>query len=268
MNPNTNNKLTPYVSNKSVQQGLSYLEDKVPTLFLVIQGIVLGLAKIIMSIRAFFYKITGGIFANIQIPWFKVFMISLAVYILTQKDIMINFNLNSPESPTSTISTTEALNVASVTPPPPPTVSLDDIDESIVRAYIRRFERVAKVEMEKFNIPASIKMAQGILESKAGQQQLSTQLNNHFSIRCAAIETNHTCIETNMGSFKKYSSAWEGWRAHSVLLSEEKFQSIFKSKNYKEWANQLQKLGYSSDAQYGQKLILIIEKYNLSRLDK
>lgn len=273
MNSNPTNKLTPYISNKKMQKGLFYLEDKIPPLFILIQGIVLGIAKVIMAIRAGFFKLTGGIFSGVKIPWFKVIIIGLVTYILTQKDIMINFNLNAPIESVSALSTQEALNVSSNSANQNANipVSTTALDVVAVREYIRRFDEVAKVEMEKFKIPASIKMAQAILESEAGQSQFAKQFNNHFNIRCHtdAASAYQTCKETNFGSFQKFSSAWEGWRAHSTLLSGDKFKSLFSIEmDYKKWATQLQDLGYNQDENYGQQLIAVIEQFNLTKLDE
>jgi flagellum-specific peptidoglycan hydrolase FlgJ len=107
--------------------------------------------------------------------------------------------------------------------------------------------------MRKFGIPASIKMAQAILESKAGESAGVKQYNNHFGSPLSQTE---------------YVSAWENWRAHSLFLKNEYSALFDDAYGYKQWAKGLQKLKYSSDRNYADKLIEVIEKYELTLLDE
>ena len=106
--------------------------------------------------------------------------------------------------------------------------------------------------MEKYGIPASVKLAQGIIESWAGEHPAARQNNNHFGSPLRGEE---------------FESAWESWRVHSHLLQSE-YASLFKSgDSYKQWAKALKRSDYTDDRQYDKKLISVIEKYQLYLLD-
>lgn len=139
--------------------------------------------------------------------------------------------------------------------------------------YIQRFAHVAVAEMHKFGIPASISLAQGLIESKYGQSELTKVANNHFGIKCFSkkCKKGH-CInfadDSHKDYFVKYKTAWESWRAHSIVLMG-RYKSLKKhGKNYKAWAYGLKKLGYATSRTYAEDLIRLIEKYNLHKYDK
>jgi flagellum-specific peptidoglycan hydrolase FlgJ len=143
--------------------------------------------------------------------------------------------------------------------------------------YVKRFQTVAIAEHQKFGVPASVKMAQGILESASGTSSLTKQSNNHFGIKCHYRACKHRncvnkCDDSCRDYFVKYETAWLSWRAHSLLLSNPDFRyaSLISScgDNYKCWAAGLQKKGYATSKQYQKKLVNIIEKYELDHLDK
>jgi flagellum-specific peptidoglycan hydrolase FlgJ len=150
----------------------------------------------------------------------------------------------------------------------------DDADVLMAKAYIRRFKKVALEEEKKYGIPASVNMAQALVESNAGKSSLTKKTNNHFGIKCFS----RTCRKghcTNFGDdshkdfFRKYKTAWESWRAHSKLIVNGKYKSLIKYGNdYKKWAHGLKKLGYATASHYDDALIKTIEKYHLDELDK
>lgn len=263
MKDKNQNKLTPYVS-KSVLQRLQYIEHRSPTLFKIIEGFIVAIAIPIMALRALFFKLTGGVFADLQVPWTRVLILAIAAYVLTQKNLGFTFNLNSP-------------TVATTAPAPNVMVSHENSSwamlptapsEAEVKRYIGRFSKTAVSEMLKFKIPASIKLAQGIVESHAGKSQIAIKGNNHFNIRCAENSRN-PCIQTPHGDFRRYTSAWEGWRAHSTILTQTKFGVLTQGgRDYKKWARGLQDLGYSVDKYYAQRLIQIIEQHELVVFDQ
>jgi flagellum-specific peptidoglycan hydrolase FlgJ len=145
-----------------------------------------------------------------------------------------------------------------------------------IRKYILRFQKVAIAEQEKYGIPASIKMAQGILESGAGTSRLTRGSNNHFGVKCHRPACKHqncvnACDDSCDDYFRKYETAWLSWREHSLILADEgKRYAKYKTKcdDYKCWANGLQKSGYATSRTYAKKLIGIIETYDLHKLDK
>lgn len=142
------------------------------------------------------------------------------------------------------------------------------------KAYARRFAPVAMAEMGRYGVPASITVAQAILHSNAGDDALATKNNNHFGIQCFSKECpkghcSHHGTTTHKSFYRNFNTAWESFRAHSLLLTEKKYQHLLKldKHNYQNWANGLQKAGYSKDPQYAKKLIRIIEAMKLVELD-
>lgn len=140
--------------------------------------------------------------------------------------------------------------------------------------YIKRFSKIAREEMVKFGIPASISLAQGLIESRAGTSKLAVNNNNHFGMKCFAKNcgkghcSNHT-DDTHKDFFRKYNNAWESWRAHSQLISSGRYAKLKRhGRDYRAWANGLQSVGYATDKKYAAKLIGIIERYDLHRYDK
>lgn len=142
------------------------------------------------------------------------------------------------------------------------------------KAYVKRFSSVAKSEMKKFGIPASITLAQGLIESNAGESKLAQQNNNHFGMKCFSKKcskghcSNFT-DDSHKDFFRKYKSAWESYRSHSNMLMGKRYKNLRKhGKDYKAWAYGLKKAGYATDKRYAQKLIHIIEELKLYQYDK
>jgi flagellum-specific peptidoglycan hydrolase FlgJ len=143
------------------------------------------------------------------------------------------------------------------------------------RNYIREFSGIAVREMHDFGVPASITLAQGLLESNAGGSFLSEKANNHFGIKCfsKSCRKGH-CInatdDTHKDFFKKYASAAESFRDHSLFLQKDRYKGLkrFGKRDYSSWARGLKAAGYATDPRYGEKLIRIIEVLKLDYYDK
>lgn len=143
-------------------------------------------------------------------------------------------------------------------------------------AYIRRFAKVAQAEREKFGIPASIKLAQGLLESDAGNSPLAQDNNNHFGIKCFSrnCHKGHCSNfqdDSHKDFFRIYQSAWESFRAHSLMLSRnERYRPLFSlpAGDYRAWARGLSEAGYATDPEYADKVVGLIEELNLQRFDR
>lgn len=153
-------------------------------------------------------------------------------------------------------------------------VDASDIKDADTRAYVQKYHALAKEEMRKYGVPASISLAQGLIESRAGNSKLAKQNNNHFGIKCFSTKcskghcTNHF-DDTHKDFFRKYETAWESWRAHSIMISSGRYASLKKNgKDYKKWAHGLKRLGYATDRTYAEKLIKIIEQNQLNRYDR
>lgn len=141
-------------------------------------------------------------------------------------------------------------------------------------AYVNRFADVAQKEMRKYGIPASITLAQGLIETNAGDSRLAKQNNNHFGMKCFSKKcgkghcANFT-DDSHKDFFRKYKSSWESYRAHSKLLMGKRYRHLknLGNENYKDWARGLKKAGYATDKRYAEKLIKIIDELKLYRFD-
>lgn len=141
------------------------------------------------------------------------------------------------------------------------------------QTYINQYRDLAIEQMLKFKIPASITLAQGLLESGAGYSELATKGNNHFGIKChgwIGRKTYHDDDEAQE-CFRAYNNVYESYEDHSLLLSRQpRYRSLFSldDDDYKGWAHGLKKCGYATSPTYAQKLIGIIELYKLQQYDK
>jgi len=139
--------------------------------------------------------------------------------------------------------------------------------------YIENYKEIAKEEMRLYAIPASITLAQGILESGAGRGNLSSKSNNHFGIKCHKSwegERVYHDDDALQECFRKYEHPMRSFRDHSLFLtSRSRYSDLFTHEldDYKSWAKGLRKAGYATDPKYPQKLISIIEKYELYEHD-
>ena len=211
------------------------------------------------------FRYSGGILGRGKMSWLKVGLLMLAVFFVFKKDIKLTLNLgtlkrsaaaqpypddNGNEINEMSISSGKQKNASSqkIMVSSASMLSQKDVD-----AYINRFLKVAQMEYKKYRIPVSIKLAQGLAESEAGKNNAALSDNNHFG-GAMHIMTYHT--------------AWENWRAHSVLLHRS-YPELFEidTQDYKSWALGLKKSGYSKKRNYDQILINIIETFSLHQFD-
>lgn len=141
------------------------------------------------------------------------------------------------------------------------------------QTYINQYRDLAIEQMLKFKIPASITLAQGLLESGAGYSELATKGNNHFGIKCHGWTGRKTYHDDDDAQecFRAYNNVYESYEDHSLLLSRQpRYRSLFSldGDDYKGWAHGLKKCGYATSPTYAQKLIGIIELYKLQQYDK
>jgi uncharacterized FlgJ-related protein len=138
--------------------------------------------------------------------------------------------------------------------------------------YRLKFEQIALNHQVEFHIPASITLAQGILESNSGNSVLSKKANNHFGIKCHANwngEKIYMDDDATNECFRSYASAEESYQDHSEFLKNGKryqFLFSFSVDDYKNWAYGLKKAGYATNPEYAELLIKIIEELNLNKL--
>ena len=137
--------------------------------------------------------------------------------------------------------------------------------------YIGKYKSLAIEEMKLYNIPASIKLAQAILESASGTSKLSKNANNHFGIKChKSWEGEKIFMDDDEKNecFRKYDSDIESYRDHSIFLSSRgRYSELFDNNDYKKWASGLKKAGYATNKEYDKLLIKLIKKYNLDDFD-
>ena len=153
-------------------------------------------------------------------------------------------------------------------------VSTDHIASDRSAAYIQKFSGIARQEMVQFGVPASISLAQGLIESRAGSSKLAVNNNNHFGMKCFSRNcrkghcTNFT-DDTHKDFFLKFGNAEQSWRAHSKLISSGRYAKLKKyGRDFRRWANGLKSIGYATDRTYAEKLIGIIERYDLQQFDR
>lgn len=148
-------------------------------------------------------------------------------------------------------------------------VTTNTVDE-----YIDAYKDIAMVEMQRYGIPASITLAQAILESGSGKGELTLKANNHFGIKCHTGWTGEwvTHDDDLKGEcFRKYTHPNQSFEDHSLFLAKRsRYAFLFDipSSDYKGWAKGLKKAGYATDPKYPNKLISLIDRYNLTQYDK
>lgn len=140
-------------------------------------------------------------------------------------------------------------------------------------AYIKKYRELAVEEMKKYHIPASITLAQGLLESGAGQSALARKSNNHFGIKCGSDWYGKTVSHDDDARgecFRAYKHPKDSYEDHSKFLAgRPRYASLFNLNitDYKGWARGLKKAGYATNPRYADQLIGIIELYELYKYD-
>lgn len=148
-----------------------------------------------------------------------------------------------------------------------------NVAKTTTEQYIQQYKDVAIAEMKRSRIPASITLAQGILESGNGNSRLATEANNHFGIKCKKEWTGRTLYEDDdapQECFRAYPTAEDSYRDHSdFLMKSARYAFLFDlaPTDYKGWAEGLKKAGYATNPNYPQLLINFIEKHNLQQYD-
>lgn len=154
-----------------------------------------------------------------------------------------------------------------------PSVQRNVITSDIVNGYVFHYKDIAMSNMKNFGIPASIILAQGILESGAGQSNLALTANNHFGIKCYKDWKGATTYQDDDASqecFRKYNKPEDSYQDHADIVSKRtRYASLFSlaKDDYKGWARGLKAAGYATDPNYPEKLINYIERYHLDQYD-
>jgi len=154
-----------------------------------------------------------------------------------------------------------------------PVMAQTPTDKSNYIRYIQTYKEIAIRKMNEYRIPASITLAQGILESGCGNSELTVNANNHFGIKCHKEWTGMTYTmddDEKNECFRKYASAEESYNDHSYFLTTRpRYASLFELdiRDYKGWANGLKNTGYATNPKYAEMLIRIIEENELYLFD-
>lgn len=140
-------------------------------------------------------------------------------------------------------------------------------------AYIEAFKGVAVEEMNAYGIPASITLAQGIIESGSGNSALAKYANNHFGIKCTSDwrgKAYYKDDDQNNDCFRVYKDAKESFKDHSTFLKRKRYSFLFEldKNDYKNWALGLKAANYATNPKYPELLINVIEKYALNQYDQ
>jgi flagellum-specific peptidoglycan hydrolase FlgJ len=189
----------------------------------------------------------------------KVNTISPKKAVVTTKETAVVVPENNPIA-TSKVEVLEATSKVKVT-------------TEMVLAYINQYKDIAKENMSKYGVPASVALGQGILESGAGTGDLSKQANNHFGIKCHKEWMGPSVRHDDDAPgecFRKYDKVIESYYDHSLFLTTRPwYEGLFRlpKNDYKGWARGLKKAGYATDPKYPEKLIGLIEKYQLQKYD-
>ena len=139
--------------------------------------------------------------------------------------------------------------------------------------YIEKYKDEAIYQMSKYKIPASITLAQGILESANGNSELAKKSNNHFGIKCHSNWDGDKVYhddDKNDECFRKYNKVRDSFEDHSEFLLKDRYADLFNYSitDYKAWSKGLKKAGYATDPKYAKRLIKIIEENELHRFDE
>lgn len=146
--------------------------------------------------------------------------------------------------------------------------------QSVTEAYIEKWYKTAIAEMQEYGIPASITMAQAILESGSGQSYLAKKGKNHFGIKCHSDWKGKKVYyddDAKDECFRSYKKDEQSFRDHSIFLStRSRYAFLFEEKpdDYKAWAKGLKKAGYATDPNYPKRLMDLIERYDLDQYDE
>lgn len=147
------------------------------------------------------------------------------------------------------------------------------VTSDLIHNYVLQYKDIAIGNMQKYGIPASIILAQGILESGAGKGDLAVTANNHFGIKCHKDwlgESVRHDDDSAQECFRKYREASESYRDHALfLVGKNRYAVLFtyEKDDYKAWSKGLRACGYATDPNYPDKLISYIERYNLHQYD-
>ena len=273
----TRNKgLQPLQDQRLVEQTPIKDQDIVPLLLVLLHRFAMNIYGSFSGLKnRFYYSLKDYLFQK-RIPWIQVGLVTLTAFVLIKKDLQFNFALKAPvglfvddSDETTTNKTRQAVTLKNPHAP----LSASMLHDKRTKAFVNKNAKTAQREMNADGIPARMKMAQALIESRAGTSMLAVNNNNFFGMKCFSknCKKGHCSNATDdhhKDFFRKFKNDGDSWRAHSKLLSNGRYKHLKKYKgDYKKWAKGLKEAGYATDKKYASKIINTIEKYKLYKLD-
>ena len=228
--------------------------------------------------KMFYRELLRRVRAQVDSPWTKITVLGLFLVVATRDNISFSFSIDFGNQTNSVFgkggAQPEYLSTAALTSF---TAPKREWTEKQLRQldYVAEYKSVALEEMRAHGIPASITLAQGLLESGTGRSSLATKNNNHFGIKCFSKKcSKHHCSnhsdDHHKDFFRRYDSPENSYRDHSKILLKGRYRRLFDLKltDYRGWARGLSKAGYATDPRYAAKLISMIEDLELHRYDR
>lgn len=256
---NNNNYTNPY----GVEAYTGASEEE-PTIFRQWPRVLESIQRIYVALEYRFHRMTYGVFELLPPRInriFKIAAVSIVLFFVFPWIQKKCFRADSIYEDTSML----GFSLAPASP--------RSLREQSVRSYVKQYADIAIEEMHRYGIPASISMAQGIVESRCGESTLASNNNNHFGIKCfkRSCKKGHCSNftdDSHKDFFRKYNDPKQSWREHSLLLSSGRYKNLKElGSDYESWAKHLQQCGYATDKAYAEKLIETIELYGLDAMD-
>lgn len=236
---------------------------------------------------ALLYRLSGFVGRH----WLRILIVGAGLFILSRKQVNFNLRLGAPEGIPAVVPTPQveagppsALTDVAEAPTESGFFSQfnifgggDDLshydvltrqEETVIEAFIRRFQNVAQAEQEKFGIPASITLASALLHSNAGTAGTAAGHQNFFALPCDEEWPGPTG-RTGAGCIRAYESAWTSFRDHSLYLTSGRYAPLtqFSETDYRRWAAGLEELRFNDTDDLAQQLLRTVDKYQLFRFD-
>ncbi len=264
---------------KGFDKSYDFTEKYNPELASVLKQLFYILMKPFVAFRAKLYHLFFKPFSKLKkssFPIFRLGIIIIGFTLLYYKNLSFTINIQNPvyamaNNGNDDLSYLDSESSSSHNDYAP--VNVSEISNN-AEDYIAQFKNAAIEEMKLYGIPASITLAQALIESNAGNSRLAKENNNHFGIKCFSKNcvkghcTNHF-DDHHKDFFRKYKSPWKSYRDHSKFLLRDRYKGLqVHGKDYKKWAVGLKKAGYATDKNYHNKLINVIKKYKLYQYDK
>lgn len=239
--------------------------------------------------------VLGRLWPLLNQHWFKIGLVLLALYAVLSKDLAFNISIQAPEEPTvqpeeelhtrrqtrretltdngvSTQQTTSRFDLIPSWGDDPNAqlmLLLENTDRAEVQDFVNRFSHVAEAEQEKFGIPASIILAQGLLQSMAGQHPAAKRGSNYFQLPCTDDWQGQTQDSERGKCLRRYDNAWMSFRDHSLYLTSGKNGHLRRltGESYREWAEGLQHSKRNENEKLAEQLLRVIREFELDQFD-